>query len=1070
MDCAGDCLNDADSDQICDEVDDCIGSLDALGVCNGNCTADADADGICDDVDDCVGALDACGVCNGPGEVYDCGCADIPVGDCDCNGNQLDAVDVCGGNCTADADDDGICDNVDDCVGDYDACGVCNGPGAIYDCGCEDIPAGDCDCNGNQLDALGVCGGNCTSDADQDGICDADETAGCTDETACNYNPDATDDDGSCAQFDACGICDGPGAIYDCGCSDIPAGDCDCNGNQLDALDVCGGTCTADADADGICDDVDDCIGALDACGVCNGPGAIYDCGCSDIPDGDCDCNGGQIDALGVCGGDCPSDANQNGVCDDVEGSGCADPEACNFDPFADPNTGGQPVNEYCLVTEVVNSNIGEVVGALGVTDLTGFSMTRVYIQTLDATDFVTSVSGNSVTPLNVSTTTSFYQNALGAVTPENINPLLLPVYPDLAYDSWVTIGVDGPADASLGESAVSVVNSPNQNWALGFDPGGGLPGGNIVMDDAVGGVWYVLNGDANGFPDADGLVLLGQFTTDGDLSGMLNVQVFPQGDNENFLLLSLPFGNGEGCAGGGGGDNCLYDDALGECGGDCAADADNDGICDDVDDCVGDYDACGICNGPGAIYDCGCDPIPAGNCDCNGNQEDALGVCGGDCTADADEDGICDDVDDCVGAVDECGVCNGPGATDECGCDPIPDGDCDCNGNQLDAAGVCGGDCTADTDGDGICDDVDDCVGDVDACGICNGPGAIYECGCADIPDGDCDCDGNQEDALGVCGGDCPADLDGNGICDNLEGSGCGDPDACNYDPFADPVVDEPVTDYCLITEVVTDDIGVLIGGLGPIDMTGYATMRVYLQTLHPTDFVTSVSGNSATPLNVSTTTSFYQNSLGGVTPENVNPLLLPFYPDLAYDSWVTIGVDGPADALAGESAASVVNSPNQNWALAFDPGGGALGGNIVMDDDVGGVWYILNGDVNGLPDADGRVLLGQFTTDGDLSGTINVQVFPQGDNENFLVLTLPLGLGVGCSGGGGGENCLYDDALGECGGDCAADADSDGICDDVDDCVGTIDACGVCNGPGAIYDCGCDCLLYTSPSPRDS
>ena len=38
----------------------------------------------------------------------------------------------------------------------------------------------------------------------------------------------------------------------------------------------------------------------------------------------------------------------------------------------------------------------------------------------------------------------------------------------------------------------------------------------------------------------------------------------------------------------------------------------------------------------------------------------------------------------------------------------------------------------------DGICDDVDDCVGDYDECGICNGPGDIYECGCSDIPEGD--------------------------------------------------------------------------------------------------------------------------------------------------------------------------------------------------------------------------------------------------------------------------------------------------------------------------------------------
>ena len=46
----------------------------------------------------------------------------------------------------------------------------------------------------------------------------------------------------------------------------------------------------------------------------------------------------------------------------------------------------------------------------------------------------------------------------------------------------------------------------------------------------------------------------------------------------------------------------------------------------------------------------------------------------GGDCVTiegcdDVDADGICDDVDDCVGAYDECGVCNGDG---------IADGDCD--------------------------------------------------------------------------------------------------------------------------------------------------------------------------------------------------------------------------------------------------------------------------------------------------------------------------------------------------------------------------------------------------------
>ena len=53
-------------------------------------------------------------------------------------------------------DEDGICDDVDSCVGARRmwATGL-----ARSTSGCDDIPAGDCDCDGNQLDALGVCGG-----------------------------------------------------------------------------------------------------------------------------------------------------------------------------------------------------------------------------------------------------------------------------------------------------------------------------------------------------------------------------------------------------------------------------------------------------------------------------------------------------------------------------------------------------------------------------------------------------------------------------------------------------------------------------------------------------------------------------------------------------------------------------------------------------------------------------------------------------------------------------------------------------------------------------------------------
>ena len=183
-----------------------------------------------------------------------------------------------------------------------DECGICGGPGALEECGCEPLPPGDCDCDGNTLDALNVCGGTCLEDADGDGICDDDGNDECV------------------GEYDACGICNGPGAIYDCGCTGIAPDACDCQGTPdvdqdgiCDNVDPCIGS--EDSDGDGICDDVDDCDGTYDSCGVCNGPGPIYGCGCSDIPEGDCDCAGNQPDIDGNCQ-DYAADTDGDGLYD----------------------------------------------------------------------------------------------------------------------------------------------------------------------------------------------------------------------------------------------------------------------------------------------------------------------------------------------------------------------------------------------------------------------------------------------------------------------------------------------------------------------------------------------------------------------------------------------------------------------------------------------------------------------------------------------------------------------------------------------------------------------------------
>ena len=62
---------------------------------------------------------------------------------------------VRGGDCPADEDGDGVCDTVDDCVGEYDACGVCNGPGASLGLRMRGrFPKATVIGEGNQLDAL----------------------------------------------------------------------------------------------------------------------------------------------------------------------------------------------------------------------------------------------------------------------------------------------------------------------------------------------------------------------------------------------------------------------------------------------------------------------------------------------------------------------------------------------------------------------------------------------------------------------------------------------------------------------------------------------------------------------------------------------------------------------------------------------------------------------------------------------------------------------------------------------------------------------------------------------------
>jgi uncharacterized protein (TIGR02145 family) len=121
--------------------------------------ADSDDDGIFDSQDDCVGSYDACGVCNGTG---------------------------------VDADADSVCDDADPCVGAFDACGVCNGPGPSVPVIDEIVfmtdsvylaPLQQWYVFSYAVDTLYTY------------VC---PVQGCTDANAANFNPEAVIEDGSC--------------------------------------------------------------------------------------------------------------------------------------------------------------------------------------------------------------------------------------------------------------------------------------------------------------------------------------------------------------------------------------------------------------------------------------------------------------------------------------------------------------------------------------------------------------------------------------------------------------------------------------------------------------------------------------------------------------------------------------------------------------------------------------------------------------------------------------------------------------------------------------------------------
>ncbi len=227
---------------------------------------------------------------------------------CNCSGSQVPGCtdqNACNYNPNATVEN-GSC-NPRDCAGNCS--GLNTGP-AVSGTACND---------GNSATVNDVYDANCN--------CSGSQILGCTDPLACNYNPNATVENGSCNPVDCAGNCNGlntgatiPGTACNDGnpatTNDVYDENCICSGNQMPGCNdanACNFNPNATVD-DGTCN-------PRDCAGNCNGlntgptiPGTP--------------CNDGNPQTV--------NDAyNVNCNCTGASIQGCTDPTACNYNPNA---------------------------------------------------------------------------------------------------------------------------------------------------------------------------------------------------------------------------------------------------------------------------------------------------------------------------------------------------------------------------------------------------------------------------------------------------------------------------------------------------------------------------------------------------------------------------------------------------------------------------------------------------------------------------------------------------------------------------------------------------------------
>ncbi len=136
--------------------------------------------------------------------------------------------------------------------------------------------------------------------------------------------------------------------------------------------------------------------------------------------------------------------------------------------------------------------------------------------------------------------------------------------------------------------------------------------------------------------------------------------------------------------------------------------------------------------------------------------------------------------------------------------------------------------------------------------------------------------------------------------------------------------------------------------------------TYRIYAVMQNAKDQIDAVFAEVGNPLSITSTKPFYQHEQGGALSADIQRYDLQNDPILKYDSWFTIGAtDNYNNYLMPFTMDSVA-------VKSFEGGKGF--------ETAEGAWFVTPDRRQTQADANKRILLMQLTTEGKISGTLNI------------------------------------------------------------------------------------------------